>query len=240
MLILLIICFFQIAKIIEDSTERKYTPNQVQDKWDALVQKFNKHFDLLEAKQEVKPWALYSLLVPLLGSRPQNKRAHIIEAGIGGVRHKVQRQVICMLFVPLESLYLQLFQLLQGNQNVQCNDDEGGPEPPVKKTRMKAPDFYQQNIEREKARDEREKKRDEEQHKMDLEILAATKVMMENCQKRTAIAEQNAVAQREVQSSISLLTQALIQSLQGANQCPAAGIPTAHCEPQNGGANEGK
>ena len=37
---------------------------------------------------------------------------------------------------------------------------------------------------------------------MELEILTATKVMMENSQKITAIAEQNAVAQREVQSSI--------------------------------------
>ena len=44
------------AKIVEDSTERRYTPKQVPDKWDALVQKFNKN--LPDAKQEVKPWAL--------------------------------------------------------------------------------------------------------------------------------------------------------------------------------------
>ena len=48
---------------------------QVQDKFDALTRQFNKHFDNLDPKKEVKPWSLYSIMYSALGHRPQKQKA---------------------------------------------------------------------------------------------------------------------------------------------------------------------
>ncbi len=104
---------------------------------------------------------------------------------------------------------------------------------------MKAPNFYQQSAVREITRDDREEKKYEEQRKLDLEMLEATKLMVENTKQRTAIAEKNSLIQRENGTNTAQLTLAIIQSLIAANQRPP-GVHTAPQFAQSPGANEEK